>query len=130
MVLLVVAFAMFEGGAEAEPGPEEAYLEMRLARLEARDDVQYVEGAIAKARHALDAKGGALEDGAARARANRIADAAMTFAERELDRREVQRQLLETQRRLTATRERAAAQRRVLEALMKERAALAREAHP
>jgi hypothetical protein len=38
----------------------------------------------------------------------------------------MQAELIATQRRLTAVRERATAQRRVLEALMKERAALAR----
>jgi hypothetical protein len=48
------------------------------------------------------------------------------LAERQLHRREIQSELIATQRRVTAIRERAAAQRRVLEALMKERASLAR----
>jgi hypothetical protein len=118
-----MAFATLDRGAAADL--EEAHLELRLARLKAHEDAQYVEGAIAQARRALDAAANANDDG--RARANRVADAAVTFAERELDRRSVQRELLDTQRRLTETRERATAQRRVLEALMKERAALARE---
>ncbi len=50
----------------------------------------------------------------------------MVLAERQLERRRIQAELIATQRRLTSIRERANAQRRVLEALMKERAALAR----
>jgi hypothetical protein len=50
----------------------------------------------------------------------------MVLAERQLERRKAQAGLFATQRRLTATRERANAQRRVLEALMRDRASLAR----
>jgi hypothetical protein len=59
-------------------------------------------------------------------RAQQIARAAMVLAERQLARRNAQAELFATQRRLTATRERANAQRRALEALMRERASLAR----
>jgi len=59
-------------------------------------------------------------------RAQHIARAAMVLAERQLERRKAQAGLFATQRRLTATRERANAQRRVLEALMRDRASLAR----
>lgn len=50
----------------------------------------------------------------------------MVLAERQLERRNVQEQLFATQRRLTATHDRARAQRRALEALMRDRASLAR----
>ena len=50
----------------------------------------------------------------------------MVLAERQLERRKAQAELFATQRRLTATRERANAQRRALEALMMDRASLAR----
>ena len=50
----------------------------------------------------------------------------MVLAERQLERRNAQGQLFATQRRLTATRDRAHAQRRALEALMRDRASLAR----
>lgn len=124
--MLTIAFATYDRGAAADGDPEEAQLETRLARLQAHEDAQHVEGAIAQARQALDTARTA-EDAGARTRASRIAGAAIMWGERELDRLGVQRELLETQRRLTTMRERASAQRRVLEALMKERAALARE---
>ncbi|MBW1875541.1 MAG: hypothetical protein JRI98_09195 [Deltaproteobacteria bacterium] len=50
----------------------------------------------------------------------------MVLADRQLERRKAQAELFATQRRLTATRERANAQRRALEALMRDRASLAR----
>jgi len=50
----------------------------------------------------------------------------MVLAERQLERRTAQGQWVATQRRLTATRDRARAQRRALEALMRDRASLAR----
>jgi hypothetical protein len=67
------------------------------------------------------------EEPEAATRAHDIARASMVLAERQLERRAVQAELFEAQRRLTATRERAGAQRRVLEALLRERAELARE---
>jgi len=124
--VLALAFATHDRSAAADGDPEETQLETRLVRLEAHEDAQHVEGAIVQARRALDTARSA-DDAGARTRASRIAGAAIMWAERELDRLGVQRELLETQRRLTAVRERASAQRRVLEALMKERAALARE---
>jgi len=85
-----------------------------------------VEGAIEQARQALEVAEGTGGDPAAKERAAETAEAAMVLAERQLHRREIQGELIATQRRVTAIRERAAAQRRVLEALMKERASLAR----
>lgn len=52
----------------------------------------------------------------------------MALAERQLERREAEAEVLAAQRRLAAIRERALAQRRVLDALLKERAALVRAA--
>ena len=69
---------------------------------------------------------GPIEDANAVLRAQQIARAAMVLAERQLERRKAQAGLFATQRRLTATRERANAQRRALEALMRDRASLAR----
>jgi len=71
-----------------------------------------------------------VEDANAVSRAQQIARAAMVLAERQLERRRVQAELFATQRRLTATRERANAQRRALEALMRDRASLARGGEP
>jgi hypothetical protein len=68
-----------------------------------------------------------VEDASAVSRAQQIARAAMVLAERQLARRTAQAELFATQRRLTATRERANAQRRALEALMRERASIARD---
>jgi hypothetical protein len=67
-----------------------------------------------------------IEDAKAVSRAQQIARAAMVLAERQLERRNAQEQLFATQRRLTATHDRARAQRRALEALMRDRASLAR----
>jgi len=84
--------------------------------------------AIEQARRSLSRAGQPAEDSGAAARSVEIGRAALVLAERQLERRRTQEALFETQRRLTATKERAASQRRVLEALLRERAALAREA--
>jgi hypothetical protein len=86
----------------------------------------YAKGALEQARRALQASSGSLEDAEAVSRMQHIARAAMVLAERQLARRRAQAELFATQRRLTATRERATAQRRALEALMRDRASLAR----
>lgn len=97
-----------------------------MERLTARQDAAYVDGAIEQARQALKVAEGSGADAGAKERAGETAQAAIVLAERQLHRREIQSELIATQRRVTAIRERAAAQRRVLEALMKERASLAR----
>jgi hypothetical protein len=104
-----------------------AELRARLERLVARDDAKYAEGPIEQARLALDRASEPGQDPGVSARSQEIAHAALVLAERQLDRRRTQLSLFATQRRLTAIRERAQAQRRVLEALMRERASLARQ---
>jgi hypothetical protein len=104
-------------------------LRAAVERLAAREDARYAEGAIARARGALR-EAELADDPEATGRSLDVARAAIVLAERRLDLRRIQVELIETQRRLTATRARAEAQRRALEALMKERAALAREGAP
>jgi hypothetical protein len=111
---------------EAAPAEQAAQLRLRFERLTAREDAVYVEGAIEQARQALEVAESADGEPERRERAIETARAALVLGERQLHRREVQSELIATQRRLTAIRERAAAQRRVLEALMRERASLAR----
>jgi len=111
-----------EGSAEAET----ASLRVRLSHLEARDDAEYATGALQQATRALRVASGPATQPAAASRARDIAKAALVLAGRELAYRESQTELLDAQNRLEATRERADAQRRVLEALLKERASLAR----
>ena len=103
-------------------------LEARLERLSARDDSKYAMGAIEQARRSLARASTPDQDPAVAARSTEIARAALVLAERQLERRKTQEALFETQRRLTATKERAESQRRVLEALLRERASLARKA--
>lgn len=108
-----------------------AALVRRLNQLQARDDAKYAKGALEQARLALLRASTSPEDVNAASRARRIADAALVLAGRQLARRKSQAELFATQRRLTAIRERANAQRRVLEALMRDRASLARSGeHP
>jgi len=108
-----------------------AALERRLNQLQARDDAKYAKGALEQARLALLRASTSPGDANAASRARRIADAALVLAGRQLARRKAQAELFATQRRLTAIRERANAQRRVLEALMRDRASLARSGeHP
>jgi hypothetical protein len=127
--LLILALASFSAGrgiAEgAAPAEQEAQLQARLDRIRVRDDAKYASYAIERAERAMETASAAKEPSAV-SRAHEIARAAMVLAERQLERRQVQAELLQTQRRLTATREKANAQRRVLEALMRERASLAR----
>ena len=120
---LGVAHGVADG---APPADGLAELQDRLDRLSRRDDAAYVEGATGQARSALERAEDAADDPEKQARARETARAALTLAERQLELRSVQVELIATQRRLTALRERAAAQRRVLEALMRERASLAR----
>jgi chromatin segregation and condensation protein Rec8/ScpA/Scc1 (kleisin family) len=112
---------------EVAPRAQTAQLQDRLERLEAREDAKYAKGALEQAQRALLSASGSVQDANAVARAQQIARAAMVLADRQLDRRRAQAELFATQRRLTATRERANAQRRALEALMRDRASLARE---
>ena len=112
---------------EPAPGDEIGELRERLARVSALEDAHSVETALEQARRAVERAEEPNDDPEATLRAQGIARAALTLAERQLARRRTQEALFGTQRRLTATRERAAAQRRVLEALMRERAALVRE---
>ena len=117
--------------ADNQPAADDAArLQARLRRLEGEEGAQYAQGTIEQARNALLRASEATDDPDAASRARGIARAAIVLAERQLDRRKVQADLIETQRRLTANKERAKAQRRVLEALMKERAALARAGEP
>ena len=117
-------------GLSGEPlAPEQvSQLERRLSRLLSREDAKYAKGALERARRALEQASGSVEDPGAASRARQTATAAMTLAERQLERRHSPSELFASQRRLAATRERANSQRRVLEALMRERASLAREA--
>ena len=116
------ATGLAEGASRAD---ETALLRARFERLSQRDEARYAEGAIGQAGRAL-ARAESADDEAEKARARETARAALGLAERQLHRHEVQAELIATQRRLTAIRERAGAQRRVLEALLKERASLAR----
>jgi hypothetical protein len=117
------------GGAESPlPTSEIPVLEARLERLSAREDAKYAAGALDQARRALARAAEPDREPASASRSVEVARAALVLAERQLERRRTQEALFETQRRLTATKERAAAQRRVLEALLRERASLAREA--
>jgi hypothetical protein len=103
-------------------------LQETLVRLEARDAAKHAEGALEQARRALRTASDRTEDERSVSRAQRIARAAMALAEQQLERHEAEAEVLATQRRLAAIRERALAQRRVLEVLLKERAALVRAA--
>ncbi|MBW1761245.1 MAG: hypothetical protein JRG67_13605 [Deltaproteobacteria bacterium] len=127
LVGLVCFFPRSSGLAdEGASRAQTAQLQDRLGRLEAREDAKYAKGALEQARRALLSASRSLEDANAAARAQQIARAAMVLADRQLERRKAQAELFATQRRLTATRERANAQRRALEALMRDRASLAR----
>ena len=86
----------------------------------------YGKGALGQAGREVRVSSGSMEGVEAVSRMQRIARGAMVLAERQLARRWAQAELFATQRRLTATRERATAQRRALEALMRDRASLAR----
>ena len=103
-----------------------AQLQHRLAQIEAGEDSKYAEGALGQAHRALQVASSPTEAPKAVWRAQQIARAALALAERQIERHRVQAELFTTQRRLAAMRERASAQRRVLQALMKERAELAR----
>ena len=127
--MLAIGLGVSTGMADDQPSMDDAArLQARLRRLEVREDAQFAQGAIEQARDALRRASEAADadDPGAASRSREIARAAIVLAERQLDRRKVQTELIETQRRLTATKERAKAQRRVLEALLQERAALAR----
>ena len=112
-------------GQGVVPEDQAPALRARLNRLSDRSDAAHAEAAIEQARRALQRADDATDQGA-KARALETARAAMVLGERRLHLREVRAELIATQRRLTGIRERAASQRRVLEALMKERASLAR----
>jgi len=124
---LVGALPATSGLADAvKPESQTAELEHRLGQLEARDDAKYAKGALEQARRAILRASSSPEDPNAASRARRIADAALVLADRQLARRKAQAELFATQRRLSSIRERANAQRRALEALMRDRASLAR----
>lgn len=115
--------------ADSHIAPSELpVLHARLQRIASSEDAKYAMGATEQARMALARASQPDQDPAVVARSVEIARAALVLSERRIERRQTQQALFETQRRLTATKERAAAQRRVLEALLRERAALAREA--
>ncbi len=128
VLIAFVCFSIGSHGSASEPDSptQTAQLQNRLSRLETREDAKYAKGALEQARRALQAASGPDKDASTIHRTQQIARAAMVLAERQLDRRQAQVELFATQRRLTATRERAGAQRRVLEALMRDRASLAR----
>ena len=129
-ILLGLVGALPASSAFADAVPPEspsAQLEHRLGQLEARDDAKYAKGALEQARRAMLRASSSPEDPNAAARARR--DCALRpwcLADRQLARRKAQAELFATQRRLSSIRERANAQRRVLEALMRDRASLAR----
>jgi len=112
---------------EASASAQTVELRNRLTQLEARNDAKYAKGALEQARRALSAASHDAEHPSTASRARKIAEAAMVLADRQLAHRRAQAELFATQRRLSSSRERANAQRRVLEALMKDRASLARE---
>jgi hypothetical protein len=131
LIGLVCFFGCFVPGASGVADDlgsraQTAQLQSKLGRIEAREDAKYAKGALEQARRALQTASGPVDDANAVLRAQQIARAAMVLAERQLERRKAQAGLFATQRRLTATRERANAQRRALEALMRDRASLAR----
>lgn len=129
LVLLVAAFTFGAAHGSAEDASREdgvAQLRARFERLVRSEGAVHAEGAIEQARRALERAEGARDDPGERMRARETAHAAIVLGERQVHLRELQAELIATQQRLTAVRERAAAQRRVLEALLKERASLAR----
>jgi len=107
-------------------GGQTARLQEQLGRLEARDDAKVASAALEQARRALRTAAGPIEDAASTSRAQQIARAALTLAERQIEHRKAQVELIESERRLRLTKERASSQRRALEALMRERAAWTR----
>jgi hypothetical protein len=134
LVLLGIASASFASSAladQAASSVETAQLQTRLALLEAREDATYAKGALEQARRALKTASVSVGNEDRVSRAEGIARAAMALAERQLESRRSQGDLAAAQARLSAIREQASAQRRALEALMRDRAVLARqEAQP
>ena len=129
VILLTAAFAFGAARTSAEgavPAEDIVQLRARFERLSTGEGAANAEGAIEQARRALDLAKGSADDPEKRERARETAHAAIVLGERQLHLRAVQAELIATQRRLTTVRERAGAQRRVLEALMRERASLAR----
>ena len=125
-MLLTSAVLHVRGAAEAGPGADRAaLLQARVVEAEGRPDGALARPAMQKASAALDQAADA-DDPEEEARLLEIAHASIVLGEKQLERRALQSELIETQRRITETRERAQAQRRVLEALLEERAALAR----
>ncbi|MFW2388991.1 MAG: hypothetical protein ACN4G0_11680 [Polyangiales bacterium] len=112
-------------GAESESAHEQ--LRSRLQALDAREDAKFAKGSIEQARRALERASAPGADPQAVARAQKIAESAMVLADRQLARRRSQAELFATQGRLNSIRERAQAQRRALEALLRERARVAKE---
>ncbi len=127
--LPTLAFVADSSG-QPDDRTDAATLRAALERLESLEDAVYAEGALTRARNALLAADRSAQDSLVAERSLRVARAAIVLAERKIDLRRTQVVIIETQRRLTATRARAEAQRRALEALMKERASLARESTP
>jgi len=129
-LILVALLWVFPGASgladELSLRDQTAALQNQLGRLEARSDAQDADDALEHARRALRAASGPIDDADAVVRAHGIARAAMALAERQLEQRRAQSELIAAQRRLDGVRERANAQRRALEMLMRERAALAR----
>ena len=96
--------------------------------MQARADAKYAKGALEQARQAVDTAG--QRQGESARDAERIAEAALVLAERQLARREAQEAFFFAYRRVQEMEARAKAQRRALEALLQERARLARARGP
>jgi hypothetical protein len=125
LALVLTLLVVGAGVSGAQDTGRATALKARLDEVAAEEDAPQAGTAIDRARTALQqAAASDSEDEASRQL--EIAHAAIVLAERQLALRSVRTELIETQRRITVTRERAAAQRRVLDALLKERAALAR----
>jgi hypothetical protein len=124
LIGLLCAFPAARGVADDRSFREQtARLQEQLGRLEAREDAKVASSALEEAQRALRVAADPIEHAGRALRAQQIARAALALAERQLERRRAQVELIAAERRLTLTRERAGSQRRALEALMKERAA-------
>ncbi len=127
-LLFVIAGASPFGSAAVANESEAARLQQRLEGVQARADAKYAKGALEQARQALAMS--EQRQGEAALSAQHIAEAALVLAERQLARREAQEAFFAAYRRVQDLEGRAKAQRRALEALLKERARIARARGP
>lgn len=121
--LLVVPYGLAD---DAKAALETESLQARLSQLQAGQEASVASGALEQAASALRTASEPSTDPGAAARATHIARAALVLASRQLDLHQSEAELVAARKRLDAIRARATAQRRVLEALLEERASLAR----